>query len=79
MEFRIATDLILIAGLIGLGSGYYLKTQRRHIYRMAGLISFGLFWVFHAPYFIATGDLFNAIVCSISKISSSGDLLINSV
>lgn len=63
MEFRIAMDLILIAGLIGLGLGYYLKTQKRHMYRMAGLICFGIFWVLQTPYFIALGDLFNAIIC----------------
>lgn len=63
LEFRIASDLILIAGLIGLGVGYYLKDQRRHIYRMFGLVMFGIFWVLQTPYFIALGDLFNAIVC----------------
>jgi archaeosortase A (PGF-CTERM-specific) len=63
LEFRIATDLILIAGLIGLCVGYYLKENRRHIYRMFGLVMFGIFWVLQTPYFIALGDLFNAIVC----------------
>lgn len=63
IEFRIATDIVLIAGLIGLGYGYYMKTQRRHLYRMAGLIAFGVFWVLQTPYFISTGDVFNGIVC----------------
>jgi archaeosortase A (PGF-CTERM-specific) len=63
LEFRIASDLILIAGLIGLGVGYYQKVNRRHIWRMFGLVMFGIFWVAQTPYFIATGDLFNAIVC----------------
>jgi archaeosortase A (PGF-CTERM-specific) len=63
LEFRIASDLILIAGLIGLGVGYYLKDQKRHIYRMFGLVMFGIFWVLQTPYFIALGDLFNAIIC----------------
>lgn len=63
LEFRIASDLILIAGLIGLGVGYYLKDQKRHIWRMFGLVMFGIFWILQTPYFIALGDLFNAIVC----------------
>jgi archaeosortase A (PGF-CTERM-specific) len=63
IEFRIATDLILVAGLISLGMGYFLKSEKQHIYRTIGLMLFGVFWVFQTPYFIATGDLFNAVVC----------------
>jgi archaeosortase A (PGF-CTERM-specific) len=55
--------MILIAGLLGLGVGYFLKDNRKHFIRMVGLILFGIFWVLQAPYFIIIGDLFNAIVC----------------
>ncbi|UCE73984.1 MAG: archaeosortase A [Methanomassiliicoccales archaeon] len=63
IEFRIFTDIILIASLIGLGLGYYLKDNDCHKFRMAGLFLFGLFWVLQTPYFVAIGDLFNAVVC----------------
>ena len=63
IEFRIATDLILIAGLIGLGMGYFLKSEKNHMYRMLGLMLFGIFWVLQTPYFWVTGDMFNAVVC----------------
>jgi archaeosortase A (PGF-CTERM-specific) len=63
IEFRIVTDLILIAGLIGLGAGYFLKSEKKHIYRMIGLLLFGIFWVALTPYFISTGDYFNAVIC----------------
>jgi archaeosortase A (PGF-CTERM-specific) len=63
LEFRIATDVILIAGLLGMGIGYFNKGNKNHLFRMFGLIFFGIFWVLQTPYFILIGDLFNAIVC----------------
>ncbi len=56
-------NLILIAGLICLGTGYFIKSERNHLLRMIGLFLFGVFWVLLTPYFVATGDIFNAIIC----------------
>jgi archaeosortase A (PGF-CTERM-specific) len=63
IEYIIAMDLVLIAGLICLGAGYFLKSEKNHLLRMVGLFLFGIFWVLLTPYFVATGDLFNAIIC----------------
>ncbi len=63
LEYLIAMNLILIAGLICLGTGYFIKSERNHLLRMIGLFLFGVFWVLLTPYFVATGDIFNAIIC----------------
>jgi archaeosortase A (PGF-CTERM-specific) len=56
-------DVILVAGLFGLGAGYYLKDQRCHKFRLIGFVLFGIFWILQVPHFTSTGDAFNAIVC----------------
>jgi archaeosortase A (PGF-CTERM-specific) len=63
MEFRILMDMILLIGLLFLGFGFYKKTNRCHMFRMLGLILFGIFWVLQTPYFISLGDIFNAVIC----------------
>ena len=64
--FRIIMDIILVAGLLCLGVGYYLKDRRRHKFRMQGLIYFGIFWVSQTPFFLLIGDVFNALICVLS-------------
>lgn len=56
-------DVILVAGLFGLGAGYYLKDNRCHKFRLIGFVLFGIFWILQAPHFVFIGDAFNAIVC----------------
>lgn len=63
VEYHILMDIILITSLLGLGIGYYLKDKRYHKFRLVGLIFFGIFWVLQTPYFVAIGDIFNALVC----------------
>lgn len=63
IEYRIIMDIILVAGLLCLGIGYYLKDSRRHKFRVEGLIYFGIFWMMQAPFFILIGDVFNAMIC----------------
>ncbi len=63
IEYHILMDIILIASLLGLGIGFYLKDKRCHKFRLVGLIFFGIFWVLQTPYFVAIGDFFNALVC----------------
>lgn len=56
-------DIILIAGLFGLGVGYYLKDKRCHKFRLMGFVLFGTFWVLQIPHFLEIRDAFNAIIC----------------
>ena len=55
-------DVILIASMVALILGYYIKDKRKHKFRMAGLVLFGIFWLLSAPRFFQFGDLFNGIV-----------------
>ncbi len=56
-------DIILVAGLAGLGIGFYYKDRRCHKFRLLGLAFFGVFWILQAPHFMSIGDAFNAIIC----------------
>ncbi len=62
LGLRIAMDVILIASMVALVIGYYTKSEKKHIFRMAGLSLFGIFWLLSAPRFFQIGDLFNGIV-----------------
>lgn len=55
-------DVILIVSMVALVIGYYKKSEKIHIFRMAGLVLFGVFWLLSAPRFFQLGDLFNGVV-----------------
>ena len=62
LGLRIAMDVILIASMLAMVLGYYIKDKRKHTFRMGGLLLFGIFWLLSAPRFFEVGDLFNGIV-----------------
>jgi archaeosortase A (PGF-CTERM-specific) len=62
LAMRVAMDAILIISMVKLALGYYSKSKNKHIYRMVGLVLFGIFWLLSAPRFFQIGDLFNGIV-----------------
>jgi len=62
LVLRVIIDAILITSMVKLALGYYSKGKNKHIYRMIGLLLFGIFWLLSAPRFFYEGDFFNAIV-----------------
>jgi archaeosortase A (PGF-CTERM-specific) len=59
-------DVILIASLAAMGLGYVTKSEKKHIFRMAGLVLFGIFWILQVPRFFEIGDMFNGIVVALA-------------
>ena len=57
----IAYDVLLSAGIVLLGLGFFWKDSRAHILRAAGWSVFGLFWFLHVPDYANQEDALNAL------------------
>ncbi len=49
-------DILIFGSLALLGLGYFLKSNERHLFRIAGFVGVGLFWGVRAAIFVAEGS-----------------------
>src|SRR2546428_11592520 len=56
----IAYDVLLTAGVVLLGAGFFWKDRRSHLIRAAGWSGFGVFWFLHVPDYADQQDVLNA-------------------
>ena len=57
----IAYDVLLTAGVVLLGVGFFWKDARAHVVRAAGWAVFGGFWFLHVPDYADQEDALNAL------------------
>src|SRR2546426_2187304 len=57
----IAYDVLLTAGVVLLGGGFFWKDGRSHLIRAAGWSVFGVFWFLHVPDYADQQDVLNAL------------------
>jgi len=57
----LAYDVLLTAGVVLLGVGFFWKDRRAHLSRAAGWVVFGVFWFLHVPDYANQDDPLNAL------------------
>ena len=60
-EVRILSDILLLAGLLALGTGFLWKDRRAHLSRSLGWAVFAVFWIVQVPSYAAIDDLLNVL------------------
>jgi archaeosortase A (PGF-CTERM-specific) len=58
--------MILLAGLILEGLGFYSQKKEKHLFRLSGWLALGIYWPTQAPNFLGVGDVTNASFCLIA-------------
>lgn len=56
--------IILFAGLLLLGLGYFVKKKEGKFLNIIGYLLFGSYWLMQVPHFIIVADYVNALFCA---------------
>src|SRR6266511_2599476 len=62
----IAYDVLLTAGVVLPGVGFFWKDRRAHLARAAGWTVFGVFWFLHVPEYADQQDALNALGAAVA-------------
>src|SRR3989454_5812321 len=62
----IAYDVLLTAGVVLLGIGFFWKDVRAHLVRAAGWSVFGVFWFLHVADYVDQEDALNALRAAVA-------------
>ncbi len=60
-ELRILSDVLLLAGLVALGTGFLWRDRRAHLSRSLGWAVFSVFWLAQVPSYASSDDLLNVL------------------
>ncbi len=58
-----AIDILIILGLILLGTGFFYRGRAKHRFRAVGWILIAAYWPTRAPHFLAIDDYVNTFFC----------------
>jgi archaeosortase A (PGF-CTERM-specific) len=64
----IAGILLLLISIILLALGFFRKDNKCHLFRMAGLLIFGIYWVTQVPHFLEMNDYANAVIAEFGLV-----------
>ncbi len=60
--------VLLLISIILLAVGFFWKDNKCHLFRLAGFIVFGVYWVLQVPHFMVQLDYANAIIAELGLV-----------